>query len=342
MIFWAKFSRLLAHPFLPSLLSIFRGILSLFLPSLLFHPSASHHLWALGLFIFGSLTDYWDGWLARRYGHVSDFGKIIDPTMDKLIILAPLTAFVQMDYYSVWWAVPFFVREILVTFCRIGWMMEGKAIGAEKLGKIKFTFQTAMISSSFLMMLARDYSSMASLAPAFRGLTYFFLTSGVILTVWSGVTFFSVNRENLGSPAFAKFTSACGVGLLPKAPGTFGTLLGLILVPLIAWDRVVYASVFLFLLWSGYWAVKRLDLNAGKDPQYVVVDEVLGMLVTMILVPVNFKTLVLGFFLFRVFDIFKPPPVRHFERLPGFWGIVCDDLGAGVYAGIVLFYLNQL
>ncbi len=342
MTFWAKFNGLLSHRHLPSLMSIFRGILSLFLPPLLFSPEPGHHIFAFFLFVFGSMTDYWDGMLARKYGHVSDFGKIIDPTMDKLLVLAPMVAFVKMDLYSVWWAVPFFVREIIVTFCRIGWMLEGKAVGAEKLGKIKFVTQSAMIIASLLMVIAVDLSPESFLPPVLHGLTYFFLTAGVILTVWSGITFFLTNRGNLSSPAFAKFTSACGVGLLPKAPGTCGTLLGLALIPLVSWNPLVFWTVFFFLLWTGHWAVGRLDLSASKDPQYVVVDEVLGMFLTMILVPVTLKTLLLGFFLFRLFDILKPPPVRNFERFPGYWGIICDDLGAGLYASAVLFFLNRL
>jgi phosphatidylglycerophosphatase A len=69
-----------------------------------------------------------------------------------------------------------------------------------------------------------------------------------------------------------------------------------------------------------------------KDPQFVVIDEVAGQLVTMIAVPVSWKSLLLGFILFRGFDILKPPPVRQLEALPEGIGIVIDDVGAGLYA----------
>jgi len=69
-----------------------------------------------------------------------------------------------------------------------------------------------------------------------------------------------------------------------------------------------------------------------KDPQFVVIDEVAGQLIALILVPISWKSLLLGFILFRAFDITKPPPVRWLERLPEGMGIVIDDVGAGLYA----------
>jgi phosphatidylglycerophosphatase A len=73
-----------------------------------------------------------------------------------------------------------------------------------------------------------------------------------------------------------------------------------------------------------------------KDPSHVVIDEVAGQLLTFTAVPIGWKPLLAGFILFRVFDILKPPPIRRLERLPEGTGIVVDDLGAGVYALIVM------
>ncbi len=73
-----------------------------------------------------------------------------------------------------------------------------------------------------------------------------------------------------------------------------------------------------------------------KDPSHVVIDEVAGQLVTLIACPITWQALLAGFILFRAFDIVKPPPVRSLERLPEGTGIVVDDLGAGIYALIVL------
>lgn len=72
------------------------------------------------------------------------------------------------------------------------------------------------------------------------------------------------------------------------------------------------------------------------DPSEVVIDEVVGMMVTLAYLPWSFISIGLGFLLFRVFDIIKPPPARQLERLPGGWGIVMDDVVAGIYANLAL------
>ena len=76
-----------------------------------------------------------------------------------------------------------------------------------------------------------------------------------------------------------------------------------------------------------------------KDPQFVVIDEVAGQLVALIAVPLAWKSFLAGFILFRVFDIWKPFPIRRLERLPEGTGIVVDDLGAGLYALAVMHLL---
>lgn len=75
---------------------------------------------------------------------------------------------------------------------------------------------------------------------------------------------------------------------------------------------------------------------AAKDPQIVVIDEVAGQIVALIAAPLSWKTLLVGFILFRMFDILKPPPVRQLEKLPEGTGIMVDDLAAGLYALIVM------
>jgi phosphatidylglycerophosphatase A len=79
--------------------------------------------------------------------------------------------------------------------------------------------------------------------------------------------------------------------------------------------------------------------SGKKDPQFVVIDETAGQLITLIGAPVAWKSLLAGFILFRAFDIVKPPPIRLLERLPEGTGIVVDDVGAGLYALLVMQFL---
>ena len=87
MTWWPKFHN---HGFLPNALSLVRGVLGLSLPFFLLQEDPLLHLLAAFLFAVGCLTDYWDGVLARRHGLVSDFGKIVDPLTDKILILTPI------------------------------------------------------------------------------------------------------------------------------------------------------------------------------------------------------------------------------------------------------------
>jgi phosphatidylglycerophosphatase A len=197
--------------------------------------------------------------------------------------------------------------------------------------------------------------------------------------------------------------TALGVGYIPKAPGTFGSLVGVATAFLSAvfflrpaslggllslhpdYDAVLTDKHFLvpgsdihnailalpvfcalallvLLVAIGVWSASRAAAYAGiEDPQFVVIDEVAGQHLTLLLplIPialphltthmdfsdfaiffalslVNWKYLLLGFILFRVFDIWKPFPLRRLEKLPGGWGIMADDWMAGVYAAILL------
>src|SRR5206468_12579755 len=93
------------------------------------------------------------------------------------------------------------------------------------------------------------------------------------------------------------------------------------------------------LVTPGIWSAGVMArVEGGKDPSIVVVDEVIGQWIAIAAAPViNWKSVLAAFILFRLFDIWKPPPVRQLESLPGGWGIVADDIMAGVYAAFVLW-----
>jgi phosphatidylglycerophosphatase A len=134
-----------------------------------------------------------------------------------------------------------------------------------------------------------------------------------------------------------------GCGLVPIAPGTAGSLGAIPLYLVVARGGrpgVAIAAVAITAL--GIWAASVVARDLGKkDPQIVVVDEVAGMLVTMLpMAHVSWRSVVCGFVLFRLFDITKPWPVRRFESLPGGWGIVMDDVAAGVVGSCVMVGLR--
>lgn len=129
-----------------------------------------------------------------------------------------------------------------------------------------------------------------------------------------------------------------GSGYSPIAPGTAGSAVGVLLFwPLasVAWPAQVAALLVLSLV--GVAAAGRVARRVGrKDPGLVTVDEVAGMWATLLFLPFTPATALAGFLLFRLMDIVKPWPARQLEALPGGWGIVADDLAAGLYAHLAL------
>jgi phosphatidylglycerophosphatase A len=134
--------------------------------------------------------------------------------------------------------------------------------------------------------------------------------------------------------------SAGYTGFFPLAPGTVGSAVGLGLwwAMRAAGASVVVEGVAVAgLLVVGAWAATLAEGRLGTtDPGPVVIDEVMGMCVTLIAAPLTWAAAITGFLLFRGFDIVKPPPARQLEKAHGGWGIMLDDLAAGAYAWAVL------
>jgi phosphatidylglycerophosphatase A len=129
-----------------------------------------------------------------------------------------------------------------------------------------------------------------------------------------------------------------GLGLAPKAPGTFGTLLGIPLLFLMPTNLVAYLIVLVALFALGVWVCDACAKNLGvHDHPGIVWDEVVGYLITMIAVPKTLVWIVVGFILFRFFDILKPWPISWIDKhVEGGMGIMLDDVLAGVFALIVI------
>jgi phosphatidylglycerophosphatase A len=134
-----------------------------------------------------------------------------------------------------------------------------------------------------------------------------------------------------------------GCGYFPWGPGTIGALAALLIAFAlhVYWGsgRVLFLALTVVWLAPAIWASTRTErLSGGKDPGMVVIDEVLGQWVTLLgVTSFTWKSFLAAFLLFRLFDIWKPWPIREIERLPEGYGIVCDDLAAGLYGALILY-----
>ena len=121
------------------------------------------------------------------------------------------------------------------------------------------------------------------------------------------------------------------------APGTLGSLVGVLFIWLVKGDPLVLLVLTLSFSVVAIWTSGVVAQDLGEhDPQIVVIDEVCGMMTGLLFLSVTGPILVVGFILFRFFDVVKPPPIRLLERIPKGFGIVLDDLLAGVYTNLIL------
>jgi phosphatidylglycerophosphatase A len=123
--------------------------------------------------------------------------------------------------------------------------------------------------------------------------------------------------------------SVLGAGYTPFAPGTMGALVGIIILFLIKWQQPnlqyftwgLLLAIIIFTLF-GVWSTNEMETEWGKDPSKVVVDELIGVWVAVLWIPAETQWLILGFILFRFFDIAKPLGIRQLEKIKGGWGVM--------------------
>jgi phosphatidylglycerophosphatase A len=131
--------------------------------------------------------------------------------------------------------------------------------------------------------------------------------------------------------------TSLGVGYVPFAPGTMGTIVGLLVWAVLPGSPAIHAVTIALMFVVGSWSGSVAEMHFRReDPGPVVIDEVMGMLITLFLNPVGWLGALTGFLLFRAFDVIKPYPSNRLERLPGGIGVMADDAMAAVYANLAL------
>ncbi len=174
----------------PNFMTLFRVAVVPVIVVLLMYETKVTTLFAAGLFALASVTDYLDGYLARTLGMTTEFGKVLDPLADKLLISSSLVMLVSLDFMQAWIACVIIGRELAVTGLRCVLIGNGQDVAASWLGKYKTGFQIAAI-----IPLTIHYSYMGV---NFNGIGLFFLYGALIFTIWSGLDYF-IKARNLFS-----------------------------------------------------------------------------------------------------------------------------------------------
>jgi CDP-diacylglycerol--glycerol-3-phosphate 3-phosphatidyltransferase len=176
---------------LPNILTMARIAAIPLMAALLLSPTKSAGFWAAAVFALASITDWLDGYLARRMGIVTVFGKFLDPIADKLIVMAALIMILPFDRVPAWMVLVILGREIIITGLRGIASNDGIVIPASDLGKFKTIFQIVAILG---LVLHYDYNWFFGIAHPLltvnmHNIGMFYLWIATILTIWSGVDY---------------------------------------------------------------------------------------------------------------------------------------------------------
>lgn len=337
----------------PNIISLVRVVFAPFVYILLTAQDELYSRIAVIIFIFGALTDYFDGWIARRYKQQTEFGTFFDPLADKILTAAAFFAFVSMNILPFWMVLIVIMRDVLTTFLRLFADEIKLSIKTSFSAKVKTFIQMVFI----IWLLLLHFVSTADISNVLRQQIVMLLYSDytdwamsllTAYTVWTMIEYIRANREvirrlftNEGHDYSALFLgSFFGVGFLPKAPGTFGSLAALLIVAFSPpWH--VYLTIAIVAILIGFWAIPSMEKRIGDDAPSIVIDEAAGMWLTLALpsITISWFWASVGFALFRLFDIWKPYPIRLLNEKMGALWVLADDVVAGFYAGFCLFVL---
>lgn len=293
------------------------------------------------LFIIGAITDYLDGWLARKFHQVTAWGKFFDPLADKFLTTAAFFAFARLEIIPVWMLVVIVIRDFGTTGLRIFADLTGRNIKTSYSAKIK-TFLQMLFIAYIMSLLFLKASGLFGIQLVFidsliysEG-TLFTMALLTLITVWTFIEYLINNFPTANNA----FVSLFGIGFLPKAPGTYGSAaaMAVLLIP----DNFRIQSLIVLIFFSFFLsipAIKRAEAVSGQDPSYVVIDEAIAMwmILSIPFVSASLFWAVAGFVLFRIFDIFKPYPINLLNKRKGAIYVLGDDIAAAVLTAVCLY-----
>jgi len=185
----------------PNILTVSRILLTVIFIYLIIQEDLMSRMIAAGVFTVASISDYLDGYFARKNNVITDFGKIMDPIADKFLILSAFFIFMKMGIIPLWMCIVIVVREILITGLRLLKIIGGKVLAAENLGKMKTVVQMIAVYFILVMIVFNDsafiWSENKALIQFYTYTIFILMYAVVILTVVSGINFLWNNRRNL-------------------------------------------------------------------------------------------------------------------------------------------------
>ncbi len=319
---------------IPNFISLSRIVLSFV--SLTFLHSG-YNITALIVFTLAVFTDFYDGHWARKLDAHSSWGIFLDPLADKILV--------HSHFLYFWWAgffsfVPVFVillRDFWVTILRLGVGIKKCQVSASLLAKIKTGLQFAVLFMVFFCLLVQS----TWLSTVLMNVVLYLIAFVAVISGWGYVRRCILKTHQMSVIDLFWWTVATGFGsgFSSLWPGTMGSLVTVFLwavIPELNWgyDALIVILIAVIGFFAAQFVSKKLN---SHDPSCIVVDEFLGMWITLCFVPKTFVGAAIAFGLFRFFDVLKPFPISWLENFSGAWGIMLDDIAAAFCTIFMIF-----
>lgn len=181
---------------IPNILTMARCVFAMFFIMAMMNLGVAAAVWGLAWFAIASITDFFDGYLARKYNVISNFGKIMDPIADKVLMLSAFILFAVRGLFPWWTVILILIREVGITAIRLWAMPKGIVLAAEKSGKIKTVLQMITVIFVLIFLIMHEMNRFGSLMGFYYCLVAMMGTT-VFITVSSGISFLRNNKRSL-------------------------------------------------------------------------------------------------------------------------------------------------
>ena len=338
----------------PNSVTLLRIFLTPVFAFLFLEPDFNSALLSIIIFIIAAITDWYDGWIARKWNYKSDFGNFFDPLADKILVSTAFILFSIKGYMPFFMTFAIIFRDTAITFLRMYFERNNKTLNTSYFAKTKTFLQMVSIYillcyHLFQILPTKNDFVIATLNIFKPNIIFYILLTVTFITIWTGVVYFQQNFETIkiilaekrNKPRINIFYKIIGstfyFGYFPFASGTISSFIAIILIYLFVGSNLFTTIIILpLLILFSIFLANKFEKYYGQDPSNFTMDEFVGMWISILFIPLSIKIFFIAFFVFRLFDIFKPWPANYFDKKPGGFAITLDDIIAGIYTNITL------
>lgn len=332
---------------LPNILSLLRVVIAPIVYQMIISGNQVYIFYALMIFSFGAITDYLDGFIARKWGDTTSFGSFLDPIADKILTNAALLALMSIHVIDEWMIIVIIGRDILMTLLRVYADRVDKPIKTSYTAKIKTALQLTF-TICILLLLSFDLSG--QILTKYTFLIDWSIWIIVLITVYTSIEYviqnISLIQQLVNEPIIpgihTMIATFFGIGYSPLAPGTVASFAA-VLILLFPVSQSFLLIICCITIGLSIPAIQYIEKKYGNDASLIVIDEVIGMwlILSFPIVSHSPTSIVLAIFLFRIFDVFKPFPINLINRRKGAFWVIADDILAAIFTILMMFAITM-